>query len=307
MTHLKMCGRINCVRSVSTAIEASRATRAMEVCDDIDALATPRNATPRNASPGCRIPVARLVDAKKKAQRREDDAGTSSASANTEIVVQEMTWGITRDRGKFTSDTMDPEFTLETRRKIGMHERAFNARGEGLTSTPMFARLVEDDVDGRRRRCVAYFDGFYEWKPEGPKGGIKQPYYVCRRDGEPLAAAAVFREDDYGEVGKTFETSIVTVASAGGDLAWLHDRMPALLLSTTDVDDWIDGDWKRVLERPADTMCDLLEWRPVSVNVNKASYAGDDAPRGVKREAQKNAGNIAALFAAASAKKRKQN
>ena len=302
-----MCGRINCVRSVSTAIEASRATRVMEVHDDIDALATPRNATPRNASPGCRIPVARLVDAKKKAQRREDDAGTSSASASTEIVVQEMTWGITRDRGKFTSYTMDPEFTLETRRKIGMHERAFNARGEGLTSTPMFARLVEDDVDGQRRRCVAYFDGFYEWKPEGPKGGIKQPYYVCRRDGKPLAAAAVWREDDYGEIGKTFETSIVTVASAGGDLAWLHDRMPALLLSTTDVDDWIDGDWKRVLERPADTICDLLEWRPVSVNVNKASYAGDDAPRGVKREAEKNAGNIAALFAAASAKKRKHN
>ena len=303
-----MCGRINCVRSVSTAIEASRATRVMEVHDDIDALATPRNATPRNASPGCRIPVARLVDAKKKAQRREDDAGTSSASASTEIVVQEMTWGITRDRGKFTSYTMDPEFTLETRRKIGMHERAFNARGEGLTSTPMFARLVEDDVDGRRRRCVAYFDGFYEWKPEGPKGGIKQPYYVCRRDGEPLAAAAVFREDDYGEVGRTFETSIVTVASAGGELAWLHDRMPALLLSPTDVDDWlVDGDWKRVLGRPADATRGFLQWRPVSVNVNKASYAGDDAPRGVKREAQKNAGNIAALFAAASAKKRKQN
>lgn len=301
-----MCGRINCVRSVSTAIEASRATRAMEVRDDIDARAL-ENATPRNASPGCRIPVARLADAKKKARREDDAPSTSTSTSSAEIVVQEMTWGITRDRGKFRLDVMDPEFTLETRRKIGTHERAFNARGEGLTSTPMFARLVESDVDGRHRRCVAYFDGFYEWKPEGPKGGIKQPYYVCRRDGKPLAAAAVFREDDYGDVGRTFETSIVTVASAGGDLAWLHDRMPALLLSPTDVDDWIDGDWKRVLGRPADALRGLLEWRPVSVNVNKASYAGDDAPRGVKREAEKNAGNIVALFAAASAKKRKQN
>jgi hypothetical protein len=83
--------------------------------------------------------------------------------------------------------------------------------------------------------------------------------------------------------------------------------MPALLRSSTDIDDWIDGDWKRVLSRPAYALHGFLEWRPVSVKVNKASYAGDDAPRGVKREAEKNAGNIAALFAAASAKKRKQN
>jgi len=300
-----MCGRINCVRSVTSAIEASHATRAMKYHDDVDALAL-ETSTPRNASPGCRIPVARLVEAR-KAQRGEEDDAPSTSTTSTEIVVQEMTWGITRERGKFISGTMDPELTLETRRKIGMHERAFNARGEGLTSTPMFARLVEDDVDGRRRRCIAYFDGFYEWKPEGPKGGIKQPYYVCRKDGKPLAAAAVFREDEYGTVGRTFETSIVTIASAGGDLAWLHDRMPALLRSSTDIDDWIDGDWKRVLSRPAHALHGFLEWRPVSVKVNKASYAGDDAPRGVKREAEKNAGNIAALFAAASAKKRKQN
>ncbi len=76
-------------------------------------------------------------------------------------------------------------------RKIG--SRMINARSETLAEKPAFRVLFA------KRRCLIPMDGFYEWKPgaaDGPlnaKGQpLKQPMYIHRIDGEPLAVAGLW-------------------------------------------------------------------------------------------------------------------
>ncbi len=50
------------------------------------------------------------------------------------------------------------------------HWRMFNARSEGVDTSPVFRRLMAT------KRCLIVLNGFYEWKAGA--GGRKQPYYV---------------------------------------------------------------------------------------------------------------------------------
>ena len=76
-------------------------------------------------------------------------------------------------------------------RKIA--SRMINARSETLTEKPAFRGLV------KTKRLIIPMDGFYEWKPgaaDGPlnaKGKpIKQPFFITRVDGDPLAVAGLW-------------------------------------------------------------------------------------------------------------------
>ena len=56
-----------------------------------------------------------------------------------------------------------------------------NARAEGVAEKPSFRQAL------RRRRCILPASGFYEWQATADG---KQPWYITRADGEPLASAA---------------------------------------------------------------------------------------------------------------------
>ena len=73
-------------------------------------------------------------------------------------------------------------------RKIG--SRMINARAETLAEKPAFKGLFTT------KRCIVPMDGFYEWKagvdggPVNAKGKLlKQPMFIHRADGDPLAVA----------------------------------------------------------------------------------------------------------------------
>ena len=78
--------------------------------------------------------------------------------------------------------------------KIG--SKMINARAETLAAKSAFKRSFAT------RRCIVPADGFYEWKKVG--GGAKpkkQPMFIRRTDGEPLAFAglwSVWRGPDEG-------------------------------------------------------------------------------------------------------------
>lgn len=94
-----------------------------------------------------------------------------------------------------------------------------NARAETVAEKPAFKALL------RTHRCLVPADGFYEWKHEGGRG---RPHFVHLPGGQLLALAGLWnrwRSPDGLEV-DTF--SIITTRTEGR-LAWLHDRMPALL------------------------------------------------------------------------------
>ena len=76
-------------------------------------------------------------------------------------------------------------------RKIG--QKMINARAETLGSKPAYKGVF------KKHRCIIPMDGFYEWAagtPDGPltKQGkpAKQPMFIQRLDGEPLAVAGLW-------------------------------------------------------------------------------------------------------------------
>lgn len=97
----------------------------------------------------------------------------------------------------------------------------FNARGETAFSKPTFRGS---------ERCIFLMDGWYEWvaseaDSKGSGRPRKQPYVTFREDREPLLVAGLCRVND----GELHATIVTTAASE--DMAWLHHRMPRVLLA----------------------------------------------------------------------------
>lgn len=137
-----------------------------------------------------------------------------------------------------------------------------NARAETLDRRASFQDLVSD------HRCAVLADGFYEWRTEH---GLRQPYYVRRGDGDPLALAALWdrRTDEDG----TVESCAIVTTDANDLLAPLHDRMP-VILDPDAVAPWLDRsvtDFGRVRASLRPFPSERLEVFPVSTRVNRTS------------------------------------
>ena len=156
--------------------------------------------------------------------------------------------------------------------KIG--NRMINARAETLATSSAFKRSFA------RRRCLVPADGFYEWQAV-PGAKRKQPYYIRRRDGQPLAFAGlweVWRPKDAPEGDEESRLSSCTIVTTDANelLAPIHDRMPVILPPGV-WDEWLDPDNEDVdrLSRllvPAPE--DLLELIPVGPDVSKVDNEG---------------------------------
>lgn len=105
--------------------------------------------------------------------------------------------------------------------------KMINARSETVAEKPSFAPSL------KKRRCIVPADGYYEWKKVG---GAKQPYYISRTDGAPLAFAGLYswwRDTD----GWLLSTTIIT--KAADQLADIHDRIP-VILDQESFSGWLD-------------------------------------------------------------------
>src|SRR4026209_561922 len=60
-----------------------------------------------------------------------------------------------------------------------------NARADSIAEKHAYKHAF------KKRRCIIPADGFYEWK-KVPGQKAKQPYYISRDDGEPLAFAGLW-------------------------------------------------------------------------------------------------------------------
>lgn len=142
-----------------------------------------------------------------------------------------------------------------------------NARGETVNEKPAFRNAM------KRRRCLLPADGFYEWKAQT---GRKQPYFVRRRGGGPLAFAGLW-ETWMGPNGEEIDTVCVVTTRANALVAPIHDRMPviigpeafALWLNC----EHVDAVTAATLIAPAPER--LLEAHEVSLAVNRAA---NDSP-----------------------------
>jgi len=191
------------------------------------------------------------------------------------------------------------------------HYVAFNCRSETIEEKPTFNRCLGCFQSGGhdRGRAVVLIRGFYEWKSEGIEKK-KQPYYVSRKDGKLMCVAALCdtRKDD--ETGTTMRsTSLLTRASKGTKLSWLHDRMPVMLKRREAVDLWLTTQSRKVsgmlneeypdfiLEKGED-----LQWHPVTPEMGKVEFQGEACVKEVVAVAKKNTQDIKSMFAKAVAK-----
>lgn len=127
--------------------------------------------------------------------------------------------------------------------KMGL--RMTNARAESVLGKGAFAQAA------RSRRCLVPAQGWYEWQVSptalDAKGKPrKQPFFIHRADGDPVAFAGLYEfwrdrevDDDDPEAWLTTFTIITTAADPGLDR--IHDRQP-LVLEREQWEPWLDPD-----------------------------------------------------------------
>jgi putative SOS response-associated peptidase YedK len=105
--------------------------------------------------------------------------------------------------------------------------RLTNARGETVSEKPSFKSSF------KRRRCIIPASGFFEWQS---LRGVKQPWFVSLRSGEPMALAGLWDTWRCAEgttmaeqEGETVTTCCIITTAANALMEPIHDRMPVIL------------------------------------------------------------------------------
>ena len=115
-----------------------------------------------------------------------------------------------------------------------------NCRCETLDTKPSFRNSIKNG-----RRCVILAQGFFEWT----KGTHKQPYYIHSNaldENNPnfdklIKIAGIFdtcKKDE--ELVYTF--SIITIDSKNSSINWIHDRVPLILETEDEINEWLNYD-----------------------------------------------------------------
>jgi putative SOS response-associated peptidase YedK len=154
--------------------------------------------------------------------------------------------------------------------------RMINARAETVSSKPAFKRILQ------KRRCILPADGFYEWQRLGEEGKKqrKQPFFIRRRDGKPLAMAGLWevwkpRDDPAAD---WLRSATIITGEPNELVGRLHDRMPVILPEGA-WDTWLDKeneDVDALLKLLVPYPADLLEAYPVTTLVNKVQNDGPE-------------------------------
>jgi putative SOS response-associated peptidase YedK len=170
---------------------------------------------------------------------------------------------------------------------ISIGSRLINARAETVTEKPAFRRAFA------RRRCLLPADGYYEWQVlDGPPGGenadrpgkkAKQPYFIHRADGGPLAFAGLYelwrdKAVPDGDPDAWLWTATVITTSAPDELGRIHDRMP-MVIAPESWADWLDPANTDVADLPAllaPAAARELTSYPVSTEVNSVRHNGPE-------------------------------
>ncbi|MEO5723864.1 MAG: SOS response-associated peptidase [Ilumatobacteraceae bacterium] len=190
-------------------------------------------------------------------------AGSPGRDAPATRVIQPFHWGLV------------PSWAKDTR----IASKMINARAETIAEKPAFKGLL------RKHRMIIPMDGFYEWQ-QGRSASLtatgkplKQPFFIHRADGQPLAVAglwAMWRDKSAGPDGPWLHSCAVVTTAANHKMEQVHDRMPALLPASA-WDQWLDPfnddvvALRALLIPAAD---DLLEMHPVSRDVNNVRNKG---------------------------------
>ena len=164
--------------------------------------------------------------------------------------------------------------------KIGA--KMINARAETVAEKSAFKSAF------RKHRCLIPMDGFYEWqagREDGPltaKGKpVKQPMFIHRADGEPLAVAGIWsswRDRDAGADAPWLHSCTIVTTTANATMEPVHDRMPVILPARA-WDEWLDPanqDTEALVRLLVPAPDNLLTMHKVSTDVNSVRNKGEE-------------------------------
>jgi len=156
--------------------------------------------------------------------------------------------------------------------KVG--SRMINARAETVATKPAFKPLL------RAKRLLVPMDGFYEWKVV-PGQKAKQPMFIHRPEGEPLAVAglwAVWRDREAGDDAPWLHSATLITTRANRTMSDVHDRMPVVLPESRWAE-WLDpanDDVDALVGLLVPAPEELLVMHPVSTAVNNVRTNGPE-------------------------------
>ncbi|MEO8696872.1 MAG: SOS response-associated peptidase [Acidimicrobiales bacterium] len=155
---------------------------------------------------------------------------------------------------------------------VAIGSKMINARAEGIATKNAYRHAF------RKQRCIIPADGFFEWKVvEGQKR--KQPMYIHRVDGEPLAFAGLWetwrgpeRNDD------PLRTCTIITTTANETMAPVHNRMP-VILPPDKWPQWLDPEMQDtdvLAEFLVPAPSSLLTLYPITTAVNHVRNKGPE-------------------------------
>jgi putative SOS response-associated peptidase YedK len=178
---------------------------------------------------------------------------------------------------------------------LAIGDRLINARAESILTSNAFKRAFT------KRRCIIPADGFYEWeKLEGDDSAategersvestqkkrkkVKQPWFIRRRDGEPLAFAGLWEiwhdpNDPDQEHAPRVRSCVIITTEPNDLMRPIHNRMPVVLPESAWAE-WLDGEnhdtdtlQKLLVPAPAE---EFERW-PITTLVNKPANNGPE-------------------------------
>jgi putative SOS response-associated peptidase YedK len=226
----------------------------------------------------------------------ERDRTTQPLSPDYNIAPTRSVYAVLTRDGKDARDGSDDEAREPARqlrvvrwglvpswaKDMSIGSRLINARSETVAEKPSFRRAFA------RRRCLLPADGYYEWMVLGggeatdkPGKKAKQPYFIHRADGGPLAFAGLYELWPDPSVPKEdpahwlWSATIITT-TAPDELGEIHDRMP-MVIPPGGWADWLDpanSDVADLQALLAPAMVSGLTTYPVSTEVNSVRNNG---------------------------------
>ncbi len=238
-----MCGRFTLKTPVDHWLADLFPNWKEDLAPTLDSIPTTLLAEPRyNIAPSQNILVVRL-------------------DPNGLPLIETMRWGLVPN----WADTLSAGYNM------------INARSESIADKPSFRPSLIS------KRCVVLADGYYEWKTLAPK--VKEPYWIHTAGEQVFAMAGIWAENRKIQNTQSPDAPIrsVSIATIGAneDVAEVHDRMPAIKTSETQIAAWLDpalnnaGCVPELLEQLQSSV-GVLQFRRVSTLVNRATNEGPE-------------------------------
>ena len=203
-----------------------------------------------------------------------EEVRAGETEANYNVTPRAEVPVVAESRGRRVLDVVRWGLVPSWAKSVSVGDRMINARAERLVTSNAFKRAFE------RRRCIVPADGFYEWQAVTGKKQ-KQPWFIRRRDGEPLAFAGlweIWHDPGLGDDAPRIRSCTIITTEPNDLLRDVHDRMPVILPETA-WDTWLDAenhDVQALGQLLVPAASDELERWPVTTLVNKPDRNGPE-------------------------------